>query len=88
MNDWSARDLQGKEMSVGLGPAKGKDFATSLGPELVSPGRAAGDLDMRAVARVNGEVRTDSRTGGMHWSWDELLAAPRRATRPACSRAT
>ena len=41
MNDWSARDLQGKEMSVGLGPAKGKDFATSLGPELVSAGRAA-----------------------------------------------
>ena len=37
MNDWSARDLQRKEMSVGLGPAKGKDFATSLGPELVSP---------------------------------------------------
>ena len=37
MNDWSARDLQGKEMSVGLGPAKGKDFATALGPELVSP---------------------------------------------------
>ena len=64
MNDWSARDLQMKEMSVGLGPAKGKDFATSLGPELVSPDELPGDLDMRAVARVNGEVRTDSRTGG------------------------
>ncbi len=31
MNDWSARDLQATEMKVGLGPAKGKDFATSLG---------------------------------------------------------
>ena len=37
MNDWSARDLQMREMQVGLGPAKGKDFAISLGPELVSP---------------------------------------------------
>ena len=37
MNDWSARDLQIKEMTVGLGPAKGKDFATSLGPMLVTP---------------------------------------------------
>jgi fumarylacetoacetate (FAA) hydrolase len=37
MNDWSARDLQRKEMRVGLGPAKGKDFATSLGPVVVTP---------------------------------------------------
>src|SRR4051812_19671746 len=36
MNDWSARDLQRVEMAVGLGPSKSKDFATSLGPELVS----------------------------------------------------
>lgn len=80
MNDWSARDLQAHEMQVGLGPAKGKDFATSLGPELVSPGELPSDLDLRAVARVNGEVRTDSRTGGMHFSWDELLAAAARNT--------
>jgi fumarylacetoacetate (FAA) hydrolase len=80
MNDWSARDLQMKEMSVGLGPAKGKDFATSLGPELVSPDELPSDLDMRAVARVNGEVRTDSRTGGMQFTWDELLAAAARNT--------
>jgi fumarylacetoacetate (FAA) hydrolase len=73
MNDWSARDLQGREMQVGLGPAKGKDFATSLGPELVSPDELPPDLDMRAIARVNGEVRTDSRTGAMHFSWDQLL---------------
>jgi fumarylacetoacetate (FAA) hydrolase len=81
MNDWSARDLQAKEMAVGLGPAKGKDFAISLGPELVSPDELPSDLDLRAVARVNGEVRTDSRTGGMHFSWDDLLAAAARNTR-------
>jgi hypothetical protein len=36
MNDWSARDLQREEMKLGLGPSKGKDFATSLGPCLVT----------------------------------------------------
>jgi fumarylacetoacetate (FAA) hydrolase len=80
MNDFSARDLQGLEMQVGLGPAKGKDFATGLGPVLVSPDELPADLDMRAIARVNGEVRTDSRTGGMHYSWDQLLAAAARNT--------
>ncbi len=79
-NDWSARDLQSDETTVRLGPAKGKDFATSLGPELVSPDELPGDLDMRAVARVNGEVRTDSRTGGMQFSWDEILEHAARNT--------
>jgi len=37
MNDFSARDIQQKEMKIGLGPAKAKDFATSLGPWLVTP---------------------------------------------------
>jgi len=80
MNDWSARDLQLREMSVGLGPAKGKDFATSLGPELVSPDELPADLDMRALARVNGELRTDTRTGAMHWPWEEVLEAAARNT--------
>ncbi len=73
MNDWSARDLQMREMAVGLGPAKGKDFATSLGPILVSPDELPSDLGMRAIARVNGEIRTDSSTADMHYSWDQLL---------------
>ena len=80
MNDFSARDLQALEMPVGLGPAKGKDFATALGPVLVSPDELPADLEMRAVARVNGEVRTDSATGPMHWSWDQLLDAAARNT--------
>jgi fumarylacetoacetate (FAA) hydrolase len=41
LNDWSARDLQMREMKVGLGPAKGKDFATSIGPYLVIPDELA-----------------------------------------------
>ena len=80
MNDFSARDLQALEMQVGLGPAKGKDFATALGPELVSEDELPPDLDMRAIARVNGEVRTDSRTGGMYYSWEQLLEAAARNT--------
>src|SRR5579862_5056286 len=80
MNDFSARDLQALEMQVGLGPAKGKDFATALGPELVSPNELPADLDMRATARINGEVRTDSRTGGMYYSWKQLLEAAARNT--------
>jgi fumarylacetoacetate (FAA) hydrolase len=47
MNDWSARDLQRQEMKVGLGPAKGKDFATSLGPHLVTPDELADRLITR-----------------------------------------
>src|ERR687887_976690 len=57
MNDWSARDLQRKEMRIGLGPAKGKDFATSLGPVVVTPDEL-GDLRLEMVARVNGEERS------------------------------
>ena len=53
MNDWSARDLQREEMKVGLGPAKGKDFATSLGPWLVTPDELA---DVREPAHVRGET--------------------------------
>lgn len=80
MNDFSARDLQAREMAVGLGPAKGKDFATAIGPVLVSPDELSDGLDLRAIARVNGEVRTDSHTGPMHHSWDALLAAAARNT--------
>jgi fumarylacetoacetate (FAA) hydrolase len=80
MNDFSARDLQMLEVSVGLGPAKGKDFATALGPVLVSPDELPADLDMRATARVNGELRTDSRTGGMYYDWAQLIEAAARNT--------
>jgi fumarylacetoacetate (FAA) hydrolase len=80
MNDFSARDLQFREMPVGLGPAKGKDFATALGPVLVSPDELRADLDMRAIARINGEVRTDSRTGDIYHSWDRLIEAAARNT--------
>jgi fumarylacetoacetate (FAA) hydrolase len=80
LNDWSARDLQKMEMAVGLGPAKGKDFATTLGPLLVTPDEL-GDLRLEMVARVNGEERSRGNLGELHWSWDDLVAHAGRNTR-------
>lgn len=76
MNDWSARDLQRQEMAIGLGPAKGKDFATSLGPVIVTPD-GIGDA---MVARVNGEERSRGRIGDMHWSWEQIVEHAARNT--------
>jgi fumarylacetoacetate (FAA) hydrolase len=72
MNDWSARDLQRKEMKVGLGPAKGKDFATSLGPVVVTPDEL-GDLRLEMVARVNGEERSRGNMADMYHSWEAII---------------
>src|SRR6186997_3565793 len=80
MNDWSARDLQRKEMKVGLGPAKGKDFATSLGPVLVTPDEL-GDLRLEMTARVNGQERSRGNLGDLHWPFTELAAHAAESTR-------
>ena len=66
MNDWSARDLQAIEMRQGLGPAKGKDFATTLGPWLVTPDEL-GDLDVVMTATVNGREYSRGRLADLHW---------------------
>ena len=80
LNDWSARDLQKMEMAVGLGPAKGKDFATSLGPVLVTPDEL-GELRLEMVARVNGEERSRGNLAEMHWTWERVLEHAGRNTR-------
>ena len=79
LNDWSARDLQRQEMRVGLGPAKGKDFATSLGPVVVTPDEF-GDLKLEMVARVNGEERSRGNLGDIHWSWEAIVEQAARNT--------
>jgi len=73
MNDWSARDLQRQETRVGLGPAKGKDFATSLGPVLVTVDEFDGGA-ATMTARVNGEERSRGELADLHFSWDEIVA--------------
>jgi fumarylacetoacetate (FAA) hydrolase len=80
MNDWSARDLQRAEMKVGLGPAKGKDFATSLGPVVVTPDEFDGTTGTM-TARVNGEERSRGELADMQHSWDAIVAHAARNTR-------
>jgi fumarylacetoacetate (FAA) hydrolase len=83
MNDWSARDLQAREMTVGLGPAKGKDFATSLGPWLVTADELPYDgewLDLEAAVFVGERPIARSQSLGMHFSWPELFAQAARNT--------
>src|SRR5437867_12013223 len=80
MNDWSARDLQRAEMKVGLGPAKGKDFATSLGPILVTPDEFDGSQG-EMVARVDGVERSRGDLLAMYHRWDALAAQAAHSTR-------
>ncbi|MGH2953548.1 MAG: fumarylacetoacetate hydrolase family protein [Solirubrobacterales bacterium] len=84
MNDWSARDVQAQEMTVGLGPHKAKDFATSLGPLLVTPDELPyedGRLQLGARVIVNGDEIASSDSGGQHFGWPEILAHAARDTR-------
>ena len=80
-NDWSARDIQRKEMIVGLGPAKGKDFASSFGPVIVTHESIAdkatdrpGVYDLSMMARINGEEFSRGNFKDMHWSFGEIIA--------------
>ncbi|GAA2877348.1 hydroxylase [Actinoplanes cyaneus] len=78
-NDFSARDLQGREMKVNLGPAKGKDFASSLGPWIVTadeldPYKKDGFLDLWCVAEVNGAEVGRDLLGNMGWTFETMLA--------------
>ncbi len=84
LNDWSARDIQQREMTVGLGPAKGKDFATSLGPWLVTPDELPFDgarLELEATVSVNGQNVTKASAKPMHFTWPDLVAQAARDTR-------
>lgn len=86
LNDWSARDLQRREMRVTLGPAKGKDFATTLGPWLVTADELAdrhdadGFLRLLMTVEVNGvEVGRDL-LSNMGWPFGDLVAYASRGT--------
>ena len=63
MNDFSARDVQRKEMKVRLGPAKGKDFATAIGPVLVTPDELADAYNLKMTAKINGETWSEGNSG-------------------------
>ncbi len=74
MNDFSARDIQFQEMACRLGPAKGKDFATALGPCLVTPDEIPDLGALGMVARVNGEEWSRGRFGTIYWSFPQMIA--------------
>jgi len=71
-NDISARDIQMQEMAVHLGPAKGKDTCSIMGPCLVTPDEIdPGNL--RMIARINGEIWSDGNSGTSYWSWGQII---------------
>lgn len=78
INDWSARDLQRDESTVRLGPAKGKDFATSIGPWLVTPdeladARTATGYELTATASVNGTELSRGTWSSAHYSFGQMV---------------
>ncbi|WP_078380354.1 fumarylacetoacetate hydrolase family protein [Sutcliffiella halmapala] len=78
MNDWSARDLQAKEMKVGLGPAKGKDFATTIGPSIVTkdeldPYLNNGKYDLSMKARVNGKLLSQGNFQDIYYTFGQMI---------------
>jgi len=79
-NDWSARDLQAREMRVGLGPAKAKDGASTLGPWLVTADElddyrdADGFLQMAMTVARNGEKVGGDTLANMAWTFEEMVA--------------
>lgn len=85
MNDWSARDLQAREMSVGLGPSKGKDFATTLGPWITTidelePFREGDRFALDMEVAVNGKRVGGDNSREMSWSWPEIVSHASRSS--------
>jgi 2-keto-4-pentenoate hydratase/2-oxohepta-3-ene-1,7-dioic acid hydratase in catechol pathway len=70
-NDWSARDLQVREMSVGLGPSCSKDFASSIGPVIVTKDEFDAGAPMQV--KVDGEVWSSTTLGTMQFAFPELI---------------
>ncbi len=82
MNDWSARHLQMEEMKLNLGPAKGKDFATSLGPYLVTrdeltsaamPSPKGERHDLKMTCTVNGKLLSSGNLKDMTWTFAQIV---------------
>ncbi len=74
LNDFSARDIQMREMQCRLGPAKGKDFGTAIGPWIVTRDEAGNYQNLRMAARINGEVWSEGNSRDMYHSWARIIA--------------
>ena len=73
MNDFSARDIQRQEMKVRLGPAKGKDWCTALGPYLVTADEIGDPYNLRMTARINGELWSEGNSGSIYWKFEQMI---------------
>ena len=79
LNDWSSRNLQREEMPLSLGPAKGKDFASSFGPYMVTPDELDdawddnGKLHLRMTCQVNGKLISDGNTNDLYHSFGDMI---------------
>jgi 2-keto-4-pentenoate hydratase/2-oxohepta-3-ene-1,7-dioic acid hydratase in catechol pathway len=78
-NDWSARDIQSREMKVRLGPAKGKDFATTIGPWIVTADEFADKIHdefhhLMMQVFVNGKLIGEDSLANIGWPLNELIA--------------
>jgi 2-keto-4-pentenoate hydratase/2-oxohepta-3-ene-1,7-dioic acid hydratase in catechol pathway len=85
LGDWSARDLQEHEMKMHLGPAKGKDGATSIGPVLVTvdelePYRRGNSYDLAMSATVNGKPYSSGNFSTIYWNFGQLIEHASRGT--------
>ena len=81
MNDWSARDIQKQEMALNLGPAKGKDFCTSLGPYIVTKDEIkkeksnSGNIyDLEMLAFINDKKISQDNAKNMHWTFAQIIS--------------
>jgi 2-keto-4-pentenoate hydratase/2-oxohepta-3-ene-1,7-dioic acid hydratase in catechol pathway len=84
--DWSARDLQAREVRHSLGPVKAKDTATSLGPWLVTPDelaprRSGNSFDLQMSASVNGRPYSKGNAEDLYWSFGQMISYASRGTR-------
>lgn len=74
LNDISARDIQKKEMSVRLGPAKGKDFCSVIGPIIATADEFDGEPNLLMTATINGQEWSRGMSGDGHYSWSQMIA--------------
>ena len=85
LNDWSGRDVQQREMTLSMGPVKGKDTATSLGPYLVTkdelaPFARANGFDRSMTLTVNGRLYSTANWADVHWSFPQMISYASRGT--------
>ncbi len=74
INDFRARDIERRETSVHVGPAKAKNWCTALGPWLVTPDEIVDPYSLHMTARINGELWSDANSSSIYWTFEQMIA--------------